>query len=236
MCTRRRSRFASSARSTSPRTSSSSASPEQCASGCVARALQEDALTVDRYRGAVAAHLAERDGAGEPVARDPVDLDVELERAERLRPEGARPPAGRIVDGQRPRELVRAGRERGRAPRVEQHVARRAAHDGVHVRVARFRRGVERDVAREAAALDRRVDALHARRVTRTGPVDAMRTGRQMPPGFERAVEHGRLPVAAGDGALGGAVVLRRTRHFDREQVLGTIAQRLVTSNECRAK
>ncbi len=137
------------------------------------------------------AHVTERDAAGEPVARDTVDLDVEIDRAERLRTEGARPPAGRIVDGEHPRQLVGTGRERRRPPRIEDDDVSGTAHDGVQMRLARFAGRVEGDVARDAGAFDRRVDAQHARMV------DANRSGRREPDvapdasGIQRAVEHG---------------------------------------------
>ena len=151
--------------------------PEQGARGRVARPLQEHALAVDEQTRSLAADVTERDAPGEAVARHAVDLDVEIDGAQWLRTERARPPTGRIVDGEHPRELVRPGGERRGAERVEQHDVTGTAYDGMEMCLARFAGRVQRDVARDAAAFDRRVDAQHAR--DRCEPDRSTRAGRR---------------------------------------------------------
>ena len=191
----------------------------------VAGTLQEHRLAVDQERRSLAPHVAKRDAFREPVARNAVDLHVELQAAQQLRTERTRPPARWVVDGQGPRELVRTGREGHCPPRVEQHLTGRPAYDGVQASLTRLGGRVERYVAREAAALGGGVDAEHA------GAIDAHRPRRREPDRppdparVQRAVEHRRLPVAARDRSLRAPVALRRARDLDREHVVVALAQ-----------
>ncbi len=110
----------------------------ECTGRRVARTLQEDPLAVDDERVAAAPHVAEREASAQAVALHPVDLDVELERAHGLRSERARPPPRRVLDRQRPGELVRARGERRGSPRVEEHDTGRTADDRVQMGFTRL--------------------------------------------------------------------------------------------------
>ncbi len=128
----------------------------------VARTLQEHALAVDRQRRSVPLHFAKRRDFREAVAQGAIDLHVDVQAAQQLRAETARPPARRVVDGQGPRELVGTCRERDGSPRVEQHVAGGSAYDRVQASATELAGRVECHVAPEPAALHGSVDAQHA--------------------------------------------------------------------------
>ena len=201
---------------------------EQRARRRVARALQEHALAVDREASSrCGARRGTRRARENPSLGVAVDLDVELERAQRLRAERARPPARRVVDGQRPRELVRARSRASRsatrraAPRRRARARPRAgAPRGARSRASRVTLHASRPRSTDASthSTRARVDAHRARRREPDRSPDPARV--------QRAVEHRRLPVAAGDRALRGAVALRRARDLDREHVLVALAQR----------
>ncbi len=193
----------------------------------VARAFEEQPFTVHEELPVATPHLAKRRAKGPSVARLAVDVDREVERAQRLGPERARPPPWRVVDAERPRELVRPRSQRCVARPLEDQDVARAAELRPEARLARLGAGVQRHVARDAPLFERSLDAY--RSGTRNTHRSALDQSNRSPDaaGIHVRIQKRRLPVRARDRPLRAAVVLRRARHLDGKNVLVTGAQRV---------
>ena len=136
-------------------------------------------------------------------------------------PRALRPPQRRLVDRDRPLDLVLARGERLVEPRGR-------ASPSV-VRSTTVRAPALSSVARSTTTARSAVASRHStrRRRMRTGPVSVMRTGRQMPPGFQsgsRQSQCWNTPVRL---RLAVRSLGRRAGDLDGEQVLAARPERV---------